>query len=325
MGHHNDEDPSQPQHEQPTPAPDERGELPESVGHRARKRALRIGAAGTVVAAVAAAIATTGGGSSAKPVGKHGTTAAHGISALLTGIPQSGNTLGSPTAPVILQYFGDLECSTARAFTLGVLPSIIHKWVRSGELRIEYRSFRTVSEPNVFGVQQVAALAAGMQNKQWYYLEDFYHEQGPEDSGYVTESYLSGLARQVPGLNLELWGKDRHDPQLATQVTQDEHAANAAHFNSTPSLLVGRRGSAMQRSFNQFSALDLAAINEAVRQILRGQPNHDRRASPKVVSVAPTRSREHATNIARRNRLATNIPKHKYIINDITQILTDGR
>jgi hypothetical protein len=49
-----------------------------------------------------------------------------------------------------------------------------------------------------------------------------YHEQGRERSGYVTESYLPGLARQVPGLNFGLWTDYRHDPQLPPQVAQDE-------------------------------------------------------------------------------------------------------
>ncbi len=214
MPDHNAEDPSQPQHEHPTPDPGEPQELPESVRRRTRPRTTTIGAA-VVVAIVAAVITASGGGSSANPPRGHGTTPPQGISALLAGIPQSRNTLGSPNAPVTLQYFGDLECPTARAFTLGVLPSIIRNRVRSGKLRIEYRSLRTVSKPQVFGVQQVAALAAGLQNKQWYYLENFYHEQGREHSAYVTESYLSALARQVPGLNLELWRDDHHDSQLA--------------------------------------------------------------------------------------------------------------
>ena len=42
----------------------------------------------------------------------------------------------------------------------------------------------------MFKDQQVAALAAGMQKKFWNYAELFYHEQGQEDTGYVTESYL---------------------------------------------------------------------------------------------------------------------------------------
>lgn len=280
MPDHNDEDPALAQREQHTPDPSETGHLPEGVGRRARVFA--IGAVGIVVVVVAAVIATSGGGSSANPASRGETTDAQEVDALLAGIPQSGNVLGSPAAPVTLQYFGDLECSTSRAFTLGVLPSIIADWVRSGELRVEYRSLRTVSEPQVFGVQQVAAIAAGIQDKQWYYLEDFYHEQGREHSGYVTESYLVGLARQAPGLNLAQWADDRRDPRLAAQVTEDAQAAAAAHLHSTPSLLVGATGSSTQWSFDQFAALDPAAVNDAVGLVLQGRVDHGRRVSSRA-------------------------------------------
>ena len=82
------------------------------------------------------------------------------------GIPQNGNTLGSPKAPVTLEYFGDLECPICKEFTLGALPTLIQKYVRTGKLKIEYRNLETATrEPETFKTQQSAALAAGKQNK----------------------------------------------------------------------------------------------------------------------------------------------------------------
>src|SRR6201999_2060431 len=100
-------------------------------------------------------------------------------------------------------------------------------------------------EPEIFQSQQVAALAAGKQKLMWHYVELFYHEQGEEDTGYVTESYLQGLASQVPGLNLSDWSSDRNDPAFANQVTSDEQAANQAGFTGTPSFLIGKTGGSM--------------------------------------------------------------------------------
>jgi protein-disulfide isomerase len=289
MPDHN-EDVPQPQHEEPTPdanatadadatgnaqptaAVEPTADSSQPVTGRPRRRSLRIGVTAFIAIALAVAVVSTSdGGSSATPVGSNAVT--QEVNSLLAGIPQSGDALGSPTAPVTMQFFGDLECSTSRGFTLNVLPAIIQDWVRGGKLRIEYRSLRTVSKPRAFSAQQVAALAAGRQDKQWYYLEDFYHEQGPERSGYVTEWYLAALAQQVPGLNSELWDHDRDDPQLAAQVGRDEQDATAAHLFSTPSLLIGRTGSAPQYTFNQSSALELTAVNEAVQQTLHNQPN----------------------------------------------------
>ena len=165
------------------------------------------------------------------------------VNATVGGIPQKGNVLGNPNAPVTLVYYGDLECPICKEFTLEALPSIVQKQVRTGKLKIEYRSLETATrEPEVFRTQQVAALAAGKQNKMWNFLETFYHEQGEEDTGYVTESYLQGLAQQVPGLNLTTWTADRSEPALANQVAADAQAANSLGFTGTPSFQLGKSG-----------------------------------------------------------------------------------
>src|ERR1700692_3677029 len=174
-----------------------------SAARRTRLTQLAIVLVVVVLGIVAVLIGTGGGAKSGPPPASERPTIVKQISALVGGIPQNGNVLGSPTAPVTLQYFGDLECPVCREFTLTALPSIIQKWVRGGQLKIEYRSMETATrEPEVFKAQQVAALAAGKQGKLWNFVETFYHEQGEEDSGYATESYIQGIAKQVPGLNL---------------------------------------------------------------------------------------------------------------------------
>jgi protein-disulfide isomerase len=311
-----DEDLSQERREQQVSGANKPGEQPQRTRHRppARKR-VGVIAALTVTAIVAVVVVIRSGGSQVQRASAQSATPAQSINALLAGIPESGNALGSPRAPVTLEYFGDLECPTARAFTVATLPSIIDKWVRAGELRIEYRSLRTVSEPEVFGIQQVAALAAGRQGKLWYYLEYFYHEQGREHSGYVTEGYLRALARQVPDLNRELWGDYRHDPQLAAQVTEDEQTARTTHLRDTPSFLVGRTGSAPVLRLGQFATLD--AINDAVRQALHGDSDRGR-APPTVASFGSVRSRQHAADVSLRDEPRP-APRRERASSDIEQ------
>ncbi|MFI4978108.1 MAG: DsbA family protein [Solirubrobacterales bacterium] len=191
------------------------------------------------------------------------------VSSLVGGIQQNGNVLGDPKAPVTLQYFGDLECPICKDFTLGALPSIIQQWVKTGKLKIEYRSLETATrEPEVFKTQQVAALAAGKQSKLWDFVELFYHEQGEENTGYVTESYLQRLAQQVPGLNLTKWASDRSDTALAQQVTGDAEAASQNGFTGTPSFLIGKTGGAMKKL--EYSSLtDPSSFNSAIEQLLK--------------------------------------------------------
>ncbi len=203
-----------------------------------------------VVVGVGVAISSGGGGSSVPKVGS--ATAkkdAAAVGGLLAGISQSGNALGSSSAKVTVTEYGDLECPVCKDFALGIENQLISGDVRSGKVKLVYRSLCTATcngpNPNVFPTQQAAALAAGLQNKEWNYIELFYNEQGSEDTNYVNDSYLNGLASQIPGLNYSEWSSDRGSSTLTGQVTTDEQAAAGKNFSSTPTLdIVGPKGEA---------------------------------------------------------------------------------
>lgn len=242
-----------------------------TVKRKARLTQLGIVVAVVIVAVVVIVIATGGGGS--KKVAPHSSEAnatVAAVNSLVDGIPQNGNTLGHPNAPITLQYFGDLECPICKEFTLGALPAIIHRWVRTGKVKVEYRSMETATrEPEVFKTQQIAALAAGKQNKAWNYIETFYHEQGEEGSGYVTENFLQGLAQQVSGLDLAKWTSDRNNAELANQVEADRQAANNAGFTGTPSFLIGKTGGTAQK-LEYASLTEPTSFDEAIEKLLKG-------------------------------------------------------
>jgi protein-disulfide isomerase len=246
-----------------------------------RRRLMQLGAvAAVVVVAIVVIVVATGGKgkSAAEPPAKQTAhtenTARNEVVSLLKGVPQNGNVLGNPKAPVTIQYFGDLECPICREFTLEALPGIIGNDVRSGKLKIEYKSFSTATgtaesegaEPKgIFPSQQVAAYAAGKQNLGWYFIELFYHEQGEEDSGYVTEKYIQNVAEQVPGLELTKWQTDRADKALELQVYEDEKAADKAGFTGTPSFLIGKTGGTLTQ-FEPSSLTESAAFEPFIEK-----------------------------------------------------------
>jgi len=238
-----------------------------------RKRLIQLGGiAGVVVVIIAIILIATGSGGSKNapaPKSSAANAAAATVISLLQGIPQHGSTLGNPNAPVTMQYFGDLECPICKEFTLGALPTLIQKYVRTGKVKIEYHSMETATrERETFQTQQVAALAAGKQNLMWHYVELFYHEQGEEGSGYVTESYLQGLAAQVPGLSLSEWSAARNDPAYANQVISDAQAANRAGFTGTPSFLIGKSNGSLQR-YEYSSLTEPSGFEAAIEKQLK--------------------------------------------------------
>jgi protein-disulfide isomerase len=213
----------------------------------ARDRRLRM-LGGTVLLAVIAVVAVIaisssggGGGSAPKANSAAAKTATKTVNTLLAGIPQTGNTLGSPSAPVTVTEFGDLVCPVCKSFALGAENQLIANDVKSGKVKLVYKALETASQTAnnaMFVPSQTAALAAGQQQRAWNYIELFYHEQGDETQSYVTNDYLNGLAGQIPGLKYSQWSSDRQSSTLTNTVTSDEQAATTSGYDSTPTIVV---------------------------------------------------------------------------------------
>jgi protein-disulfide isomerase len=223
-----------------------------------------------IVVVVVAVVVSSGGGSKPPPPPKttangHPNTSspvAKRVTTLLAGIPQHGNTLGNLSAKVTVTEYGDLECSVCDAFALapsqhtsdgssgtGIEDQIIANDVRSGKVKFVYRSLETASgsnpNPKAFLNQQTAALDAGLQNKEWNYVELFYAQQQSEGTGYVTPAFLAAIADQIPGLNFSAWSSHTSDSSLQAKVKADETTAAGKGYQSTPTIVVdGPKGEA---------------------------------------------------------------------------------
>jgi protein-disulfide isomerase len=199
------------------------------------------------------------------------------VNDLLKDIPQNGTVLGNPKAKVTMTYFGDLQCPICRDFTLEVFPTFVQQEVRTGKVKVDYKSFCTASCNNTsqpspqgtFNNQQVAAYAAGKQSLFWYYTELFYHEQGTEGTPYVNESFLTGLAGQIPNLNQKTWQTDRGDPALLTQVQADESLAAKDGIQGTPTLVMAgpKTEEIVQGSYNGAGFPSPSELEQAVTAV----------------------------------------------------------
>ena len=107
-------------------------------------------------------------------------------------------------------------------------------------------------------------LSAGEQSKFWQFTELFYHEQGQEDTTYVNENYLQGLAKQIPGLNLTTWQSDRNNASLTSQVNSDQSTARSIGVSGTPTLIFkGPKGQAVPNS----AVPTYAQLQQAIKQV----------------------------------------------------------
>lgn len=218
-----------------------------------------------IVAIVVIVVVTTKTGNDSAPVKLHSARArstAAAVNGELAGIPQHGNVLGNPKAKITMIEYGDLQCPVCKDFATGPENQLIQNEVKSGKVKIDYKSFPTATRDlknwtQIFPLQQDAAYAAGAQGKAWNYILLFYHEQGKEGTGYVDTAYLTGLAKQIPGLDLKKWETDRFNPKYTSMVENETKAAEGLNIQGTPGIMfVGPKSqSKLYSGLLQYSSL----------------------------------------------------------------------
>jgi protein-disulfide isomerase len=249
-------------------------------GTARRRRLMQLGGVVgvAIVAIVVIALAAGGGSSSApklKPTQKGSSvpTAAE-VQARFAGIPQKGDELGSPRAPVTLQEFADLQCPFCREYTEKVFPTLVSKYVRAGKLRIEFHNFDIIGPDSIKAAK--LAGAAGLQNKLWNFVDLFYNNQQQENSGYVTDAFLTQIAGGVSGLNVQKALTDRFSPAIEGTISKDNQQArtygsqfsNVGGFNGTPSFMLFKTGTAPQL-FTPTSISEPAVFESAIEKLAK--------------------------------------------------------
>lgn len=154
----------------------------------------------------------------------------------LAGIPQQGLVLGRPSAEVTLIEFGDLQCPVCKGYAEEILPPLIESKVRGGESKLEFRNFTIIGEESVDA--GAAVIAAGEQGRGWDFVELFYRNQGIEATGYVTDEFLTELARGARVADIDRWNQARRSDRVIQQVMAQTAEAEELGLSGTPSFLV---------------------------------------------------------------------------------------
>ena len=158
------------------------------------------------------------------------------VESILQGIPQTGMKLGEPQAKVALVEFGDLKCPVCKAFSEQIVPPVIESEVRGGTATIEFRNFTIIDEEST--PAGAAALAAGEQGRGWNFVELFYRNQGLETDHYVSDEFLTAVAKKAGVEDIARWDRERQSSAILARVKKTTAEAEAFGFSGTPSFAV---------------------------------------------------------------------------------------
>jgi protein-disulfide isomerase len=202
-----------------------------------RRRRLRtlLGAAGAAVVLVAVGIAISATGGNAKPKPAEQSAAAK----LVAGIPEHDGVLGDPKAPITITEYLDPQCPICAEASKQNLPHLIKDYVRTGKVKLQARTLSFIGPDSVTAAK--VAHGAQQQGKLWAFLETFYASQQQENSGYVTEDFLTQVAKAA-GVDADKALEFSNGQAAQTALDEADAAAQTLKIDSTPSFTISRNG-----------------------------------------------------------------------------------
>lgn len=128
---------------------------------------------------------------------------------LFGGVPQEGDRLGSSDAPVTIQVFNDIQCSSCRDDFLRTIPPMMEKYVRSGDVKLLWRHYSNSESPQELGFY--GAEAAAEQGYGWQFIYLFFRTQ-EEAKRFTSERSFENFEKSIAGgveeLEIEEWESD---------------------------------------------------------------------------------------------------------------------
>jgi protein-disulfide isomerase len=210
--------------------------------------------AAVVVVGVLVGLSLAGGGGDDETVSS--ITGVKAVQAEFKGVPQSGNVLGDPDAPVNIIEYGDTSCPACKLASETTVPEAIDRLVRSGEVKMTFRPIAFISpssERGAFGAE-----AAAMQDAMWPFVTLLYRNQGPENQDWLSDELMQEAVKEL-GLDVDLWksdysGQASEEKFLATRAQADQDQVNV-----TPTFIVrGPRGEKTLTGAAELSELEAA-------------------------------------------------------------------
>jgi hypothetical protein len=148
----------------------------------------------------------------------------------LSGIPQAGGTLGREKAAPVLTVFADVSSPRFAGFDAAVLPVLLSRYVRTGQLRIRVQ---TLSGGTAGGARVARIVqAAGLQTRLWQLVRALGASRGSRGGR------IAAAERLVPGLDREKLVADSRSPRVARALGRAARLAARAHVRGTPAFRI---------------------------------------------------------------------------------------
>ena len=182
------------------------------------------------------------------------------VQRILGGIHQEGADLGPTDAEVTITVFNDIQCAPCADYEIDTVDPLVEEYARTGEAQLEFRHFSLA--PNDTTLAAIASEAAGVQDRQWQYLDTFVRNIDAIAGREIDTDLLREVAEAVPQLDVDEWESDYEDPASEDRVRQDAMLAADLKLPAEPAIVVSGPGG--QRQLIESPSIDEveAAVDE---------------------------------------------------------------
>lgn len=154
-----------------------------------------------------------------------------------------GTKIGSGDAPVKVTVFEDFQCRFCLDFTAEQEGEVIERFVRSGDLQLEYRHFPQQGQESFAAA--LGSQCAADQGQFWQYHNRLFRIQAENNQsrlpqanvGRFGESVLKGIAADL-GLDTARFNSCFDNQDHLETISDDERLARSFGFSGTPSFVV---------------------------------------------------------------------------------------
>jgi protein-disulfide isomerase len=185
------------------------------------------------------------------------------LTAITSGAPSDqvrpANALGSPTAPVTIEFFSDLQCPQCAKYE-PIVKSVRAEF--GDKVRLVLRHFPLSSHEHA-ALAACVAEAAANQGHFWEMAEALYRTQWMWGKAPAPRVIFRDQAKQL-GMDLDQFEKDLDSPECRARVGVDAMYAQKIGIKTAPSIVInGYNVPNSEFNENGFRAAIKAALSKA--------------------------------------------------------------
>lgn len=167
-----------------------------------------------------------------------------------------GESVGSASAPVVLELYSDFQCPACRTFVTQQMALLVREFVVPGTLRIEARDIDILGRgtPNESLELAAGAVCAAPQDRYWQFHDYVFWNQGRENQGDHDAVFIASVADAV-GVDRAAWDACLAKPEARAAITARTATAFGAGINSTPTLVINGQAFVGVPNYDQLAAL----------------------------------------------------------------------